>query len=131
MRAAQPGKCLICVRSRVIEQLLHSRRAYGAGQSLSIRRPEKPCPWKAINHLFPRDLNLRLHTIRRHVQGEVEGIDTIVELERPANQWFYINLTGAHQSQGSGIDVSVTEYGFDRGFFCAQGDDVDRHRLDR
>ena len=96
MRAAQPGKCLICVGSRVIEQLLHSRRAYGAGQLLSIRRPEKSCPWKVINSLFPRHLNLRLHTIRRHVQGEVEGIDTLVELERPANQRFYVDLTGAH-----------------------------------
>src|ERR1700740_2135650 len=103
MRAAQPGKCLICVRSRVIEQLLHSRRAYGASQSLSIRRPEKSCPWKAINRLFLGQPNLRLHTIRRHVECEVKRIDTLAESECPADQRFYVDLTGAHQSQGSGI----------------------------
>ena len=48
------------------------------------------------DRLFPRQLNLRLHTIRRHMERKVKRVDTFAEFKGAANQWLYIDLAGTH-----------------------------------
>src|SRR5512134_3948830 len=89
------------------------------------------CSLRQEDHLH-RHFDLNFDALRRHVRGEIEGRDGLLETKPIRNEWFDVDLAGAHEGERTWEDMCIAKDVFDPrllhlGTDDAEGDEFGRH----